>query len=381
MKKRIGFIARLTMFWLTAVVSAETVLIHPPEITSPEVGQTLTLEIRIEGAQGLFGFEFDLSYNPEFLKFVGATEGAFLQSAGQTFPVSPLVFGSKPKDGGTGAIRMGVSRLGGTGVNGNGVLAQVEFEVIKSVSIPILLEFQKVSLFDTQANKKAPETTKGSKITPDQNLTPWDVNSDGLVNIFDLVQVASQFGQSGDSLTGDVNDDRVVNVFDLVTVGSHFGESAVAAAPSLHFRQNVSLPVPLVSQIRRDLAELEAIPHPSRGVEIVIQFLRVWVADAEEVVTETRLRQNYPNPFNPETWIPYDLAQAGEVSIVIYDARGRRVRQLDLGHQPVGHYVSRQRAAYWDGKNEKGEKVSSGLYFYRLQVGNYAAVRKMIIVQ
>ncbi|MBI1929084.1 hypothetical protein HYR99_33165, partial [Candidatus Poribacteria bacterium] len=190
MKKKIGFIAIFMICWLTPFVSAETVLIDPLEIKSPEVGQTFTLKIRVEGAKGLFGFEFDLKYTPEFLKFVGATEGDFLQKAGQTFAVSPIVFGEKPKDGGTGTIRMGVSRLGGSGVDGNGVLAHVEFEVQKAVSKPLVLEFKNVSLFDAQAKKKAPEKMVGAKITPIKNLTPWDVNKDGVVNVLDLVIVA-----------------------------------------------------------------------------------------------------------------------------------------------------------------------------------------------
>ncbi|MBI1927331.1 hypothetical protein HYR99_24210 [Candidatus Poribacteria bacterium] len=113
----------------------------------------------------------------------------------------------------------------------------------------------------------------GAKITPIKNLTPWDVNKDGVVNVLDLVIVASQFGQSGDSLTGDANGDGVVNVLDLVTVASHFGERAVAATPSLHVERNVSLPVPNVERIRRALAELEKITQPSRGVEIARQMI------------------------------------------------------------------------------------------------------------
>ena len=226
--KTIYFTA-LTIICLTipSVVSAETILIDPSEITSPEVGQTLTLDIKIEGAKRLFGFEFDLSYNPEFLKFLSADEGDFLQSAGQTFAVSPIIYGEKPKDGGIGAIRMGVSQLGGTGVNGDGVLAQVEFEVIKEAGVPILLEFQNFSLFDAQANKKSPAKIIGSKIMPSKKLTPWDVNDDGQVDINDLVLVERHFGEKIEapvSPNPDVNGDGTVDISDLVLVGIHFGE-------------------------------------------------------------------------------------------------------------------------------------------------------------
>ncbi len=98
-------------------------------------------------------------------------------------------------------------------------------------------------------------------------------------------------------------------------------------------------------------------------------------------VKRTQLFQNYPNPFNPETWIPYRLANASDVQITIYDARGTVVRQLDLGHQQVGVYQSRESAAHWDGTNAIGEKVSSGIYFYQLQADNISLLRKMLILQ
>ena len=81
---------------------------------------------------------------------------------------------------------------------------------------------------------------------------------------------------------------------------------------------------------------------------------------------ETALLSNYPNPFNPETWIPYQLAESTDVSISVYSADGQLVRTLALGHQPVGLYESRSRAAYWDGRNTLGESVASGVYFYRM---------------
>lgn len=71
---------------------------------------------------------------------------------------------------------------------------------------------------------------------------------------------------------------------------------------------------------------------------------------------ETALPVNYPNPFNPETWIPFHLAMDAEVALHIYAMNGTLVRTLSLGHQSVGMYQSRSRAAYWDGKNEYGEK-------------------------
>ena len=100
---------------------------------------------------------------------------------------------------------------------------------------------------------------------------------------------------------------------------------------------------------------------------------------AEERPKETALLPNYPNPFNPETWIPYTLSKAAEVTVVIYAIDGSVIRTLTLGHQPVGTYQRKSRAAYWDGKNEVGEPVASGVYFYTLSAGEFTATRKMFI--
>jgi PKD repeat protein len=93
------------------------------------------------------------------------------------------------------------------------------------------------------------------------------------------------------------------------------------------------------------------------------------------------LLQNYPNPFNPETWIPYQLSEPADVAITIYNLNGQMVRRLVLGSKMPDHYIDRSRAAYWDGRNESGEGVSSGVYFYQLQAGRDSSVRKMIIVK
>ena len=95
----------------------------------------------------------------------------------------------------------------------------------------------------------------------------------------------------------------------------------------------------------------------------------------------TQLLQNYPNPFNPETWIPYQLNQASKVSLSVCSSEGKQVRQIDLGLKAAGNYQSTERAVYWDGRNANGESVSSGVYFYRLQAGDYSQTRKMVILK
>ena len=121
----------------------------------------------------------------------------------------------------------------------------------------------------------------------------------------------------------------------------------------------------------------------------------LWELGTEEVAVEpkgkqfltlgkikhTALLQNFPNPFNPETWIPYHLAEAGFVEITIYTADGHLIRTLLLGTRPMGLYVTKDKAAYWDGRTDKGERVSSGLYFYRLRTGDFQATKKMTILK
>ncbi len=109
------------------------------------------------------------------------------------------------------------------------------------------------------------------------------------------------------------------------------------------------------------------------------EFMSAWGWESWRIPEKTSLLPNYPNPFNPETWIPYQLATAADVSIDIYAADGQLVRSLDLGHQPIGIYENKSRAAYWDGKNASGEPVASGVYFYTLTAGEFTATRKMLI--
>ncbi|MBI1930121.1 T9SS type A sorting domain-containing protein [Candidatus Poribacteria bacterium] len=98
-----------------------------------------------------------------------------------------------------------------------------------------------------------------------------------------------------------------------------------------------------------------------------------------EIPTSVVVGQSFPNPGNPEIWIPYTLSQYAEVQIIIYNANGERVRTLKLGEQPPGKYLTKAHAAHWDGKNKYGEEVTSGIYFYVFEAGDYRAAKKLVI--
>ena len=199
-----------------------------------------------------------------------------------------------------------------------------------------------------------------------------DVNKDGIVNIVDLTLVASNFGATGAN-AADVNEDGVVNIVDLTLVAAAFGNTA--AAPFIWNSNSEIAPTRVDVEAWLQQARQLNLADPAfqRGIRVLEQLL------AAMIPKETALLPNYPNPFNPETWIPYQLASPADVSISIYAVDGTVVRTLSLGHQPIGMYHQRSRAAYWDGKNASGEPVASGVYYYTLTAGKFIATRKMLI--
>ena len=98
-------------------------------------------------------------------------------------------------------------------------------------------------------------------------------------------------------------------------------------------------------------------------------------------IKRTSLMQNFPNPFNPETWIPYYLADTATVTVRIYNVTGELIRSIDVGKQAAGAYTSRQRAAYWDGKDDAGQSVASGIYFYQLLADDFSETRRMVVMK
>ena len=210
----------------------------------------------------------------------------------------------------------------------------------------------------------------------DTELPPMtaDVNSDGNVNVLDLILIASKLGNAGANLVADVNGDGVVSILDLILAAGMF--DSAAAAPSAHPQDPETFTAVEVRQWLTDARALEIRdPIMKRGFVVLEQLL------ISLTPRETELLSNYPNPFNPETWIPYRLAEDANVTLTIYGSSGQVVRTLDVGHRIASAYESRSKAAYWDGRNELGERVASGVYFYNLSAGDYSATRRMVILK
>ncbi len=118
------------------------------------------------------------------------------------------------------------------------------------------------------------------------------------------------------------------------------------------------------------------ITWSGHGSRCRIQSLSKDLAGSGLVPTTYQLSQNYPNPFNPETRIEYSLEKPGNVVLEVYNIKGQRVKTLANGLQSAGKH-----AVIWDGRNDDGEQAASGVYFYRLTVGDFVETRKMILAK
>ncbi len=198
-----------------------------------------------------------------------------------------------------------------------------------------------------------------------------DVNGDSAVDVEDLLLVAASVGTPfvPDVMPNtDVNGDGIVNHQDVQLVLAALENAPAAPSLDTHWTAT-SLQRWIAEAKQRNIGD--AILQ--RGIAVLERLL------VDLLPKEIALLANYPNPFNPETWIPYQLSEPTDVTLHIYAVDGQVVRQLTLGHQPAGMYHSKSRAAYWDGRNEQGEHVASGVYFYTLSAGNFSATRKMLI--
>ena len=356
--------------------------------TPIHTGDTFTLDIRAENITNLAGWQFDIAFDFTILEAVNVSEGDFLKiDGGSTF------FQGGSIDNAAGKITgLSAARLSTQGVSGTGTLLQVRFKAKSAGETELALhKFQ----FGSTTGDSIPAGPHQIRITVEERLTTGDVNRDGVVSILDLILVAQQLGKrvpAGSAV--DVNGDGVVSILDLIRVAQGIAQSP--AAPSLRSfadppgsprRQgDVSFAPRLRGEWGVDAATIEAWIAQARLEDDGSLSFKQGIENLENLLAslipeETALLRNYPNPFNPETWIPYQLAESAAVTLTIYDINGQLVRRLAVGHQAAGMYRSRSRAAYWDGRNQLGESVASGLYFYTLTAREFTATRRMLILK
>ena len=325
------------------------------------LGDTFTLNVRAESVSDLAGWQFDVAFDPAVLEAVDMSEGDFLKSGGES-----TFFQGGRIDNASGKITgLSAARLGDRGVSGSGSVLQVRFKAKSEGETELALQN---FLFGSASKESIPAGPLEIHITVEERLLTGDVNRDGVVNILDLISVAQQLGKRlPPNSPEDINGDGIVNIFDLTLVAQGIGGAAAPPARGTN-----------TATIQAWIAEARLADDGSIAFRQGIANLESLLASLI-IPQETALLANYPNPFNPETWIPYQLAAPGEVTLTIYDTNGGVVRRLEVGHQPAGMYQSRSRAVYWDGRNDRGESIASGLYFYTLMAGNFTATRKMLI--
>ncbi|MYF55498.1 T9SS type A sorting domain-containing protein [Candidatus Poribacteria bacterium] len=322
--------------------SSAIVRVTPAVVNSPEVGETIVFNAEIIGGENISSYDLVWHYDESALEFVSSNKGRYIP---------------------TGGFSKGIG-------NGDGTLETATFRVkaIKSSTV-------RVSGFLTAPNGLiSVPTFESAQVNA---FVFGDVNRDGVVDIRDLVLVATNFGNPvpEEGHPADVNADGLINIVDLVKVAGALRDGDSAPTLLTHASEfNLTK-----AEVQKWLTEAQQLqltdPTSLRGIHFLEQLLEALTPK------ETALLHNYPNPFNPETWIPYQLAQPTDVTVTIYAADGTLVRKLDLGHQPIGMYQSRNRAAHWDGKNAVGEAVASGVYYYTLIAGDFSATRKMLILK
>ena len=327
---------------------------------------TFTLDIRAEDVFDMAGWQFDIAFDPSILEAIDVSEGDFLKMGSTTLFQSGTIDNVNGKITGLSAIRLSTR-----GVSGTGTLLQVAFKAKSGGETELALQnFQ----FGAITGEHIPAGPHEVHLTVEGRLATGDVNRDGVISILDLILVAQQLGKrvpAGSAV--DLNGDGVVSILDLILAARAIGNTTASAAPAV-VAESVDAAT-IEAWIAQARLEDDGSLAFKQGIENLEALLRSLIPE------ETALLRNYPNPFNPETWIPYQLAESAEVTLTIYDINGQLVRRLAVGHQSAGMYQNRTRAAYWDGRNQLGESVASGLYFYTLTAGEFSATRHDVDIE
>ncbi|MDI6792464.1 MAG: Ig-like domain-containing protein [bacterium] len=399
------------------------------------------IEVKVEvgsaafPANDMFGLFIKVNFlDSSYLSVVDVEAGDFLIGAGKN--ASSLVGPTWQVDNGN--LEVGISRKGTNytkGANGQGTVAKITFELSSTLTqgTTIDLTFSDVVAKDSNNSSYGLTTSASQIITGSglvQYLTVWpgDTNNDGYVDARDVLPIGLYWNNTGSArsdasiswigqrvlswtptaaIYADANGDGTVNASDVLVLGLnwHKRHNGSSSAPEKSFEFGAPAARPArscgsssfevdqgtegidhsshLAAYRAMYQALEGASSNQEAIREIREFLGSLIQQglAATIPSATTLLQNYPNPINPETWIPFALEREAEVRIRIYDLSGRLVRELPLGELVAGSYMSKDRAAYWDGRNISGEEAASGVYLYQLQAGNRILTKRMIVMK
>ena len=348
-----------------------------------DIDTTFDVDVRISRAKNMAGFQISIYYDPYSLQFVGIQEGKALSRNGQTsFWRDPEIDTETGIIAGAASV---ITEAGGVDVEDD-VLMTMTFHAKELGRTMIWLQDVKISGPDSKS-------LHFLAINAFINiLPPWDVVPDSTVDVLDMVAVAQHMDNSqlaailtvqgnegsvpdASNCNPDVDRNGVVDVDDLILVSNHFGE--------IYNDSDDDQKLSPGAEVRKAYDLISAAPYSSPDIRKLKAHLMRLLAKNQptSLPTSPGLLPNYPNPFNPDTWLPYHLAQSSDVTISIYSISGQLVRILSLGRKEAGFYTDKGKAAHWDGKNDSGEELASGLYFYVMRAGSFTRTRKMLLVE
>ncbi|MDI6781579.1 MAG: FlgD immunoglobulin-like domain containing protein, partial [bacterium] len=401
-------------------VRVTTVILDPKVISPQTVGNEFIVDVHVGSdtnvSQDLFGVAFSLFYERTDILDVAAVaaieRGPFMGSG------TIMIYSVHEDNGdGRGRVDIAISRTAGNpGVTGYGSLVRVKF-ISSGTATDITFETSDVGHLITAYNSSGEPITIGGSYNsvdivepePVMGVWPGDANNNGVVDGNDIFPVAMYFGMEsfmrpGASLVwigqpmsdpwipveatyADTNGDGRITAADVLAIGVNFGathtvSSGGSPAPALAAKADYAKYLDAFRQMYKMLEsngiDIHGAPELKQALSAAIQ---TGVEQQEEAKSpdDNVLHQSYPNPFNPECWIPYELSEQAHVVIRIYNISGQLIKTLDEGVKDAGAYTTQSRAAYWDGHNDDGQEVASGVYIYQLQVGDNVMTQRAVV--
>jgi len=345
-----------------------------PERKTAGPKDAVVVHIVAQNVQGVAGGDIVVTYDKNLLDLVETKPGDFSEmkyTANHNIP---------------GEILLGMAMPEAT-TEFSGSLLDLVFKVREGISDQeTVLTFKEAEVYNERGETIPTETQDGKMTIRVQPRMKGDVNYDGRINAVDVlltlqIVVGLINPTSEQTWAADVNSDGRVRSNDAILI---LNKAAGLAAPGLitPFPEQET-PTLLIEDenqlLLKIIAELENLSLTTEQKHVLEQLKQlIW---RQPLPGHTTLLQNYPNPFNPETWIPFQLAQNAPVTISIYNAEGQMIHTIPLGNKKAGMYATKEKSAYWDGKDRFGGKVASGVYYYTIQAGEFAATKKMVIIK